>query len=57
MFWNVNSEDEYERALTYSIDGILTDKPEEIRRIADKLSNRNASGSDEDLIPSRRKDS
>ena len=57
MFWNINSEDEFERALTYSIDGILTDRPEEMRRIADQRMNKNASGSDEDLIFGRRKDS
>lgn len=48
MFWNINSLAEYERALTYSIDGILTDRPEEIRRIADlKRKGRKHNNSDE----------
>lgn len=47
MFWNINSEAEYDRAMTYPIDGILTDVPEEIRRIADsrkRVSHDNSSG-------------
>jgi glycerophosphoryl diester phosphodiesterase len=37
IFWNINSEQEYDRAITYPIDGILTDRPELIRQYADKL--------------------
>ena len=37
MFWVVNSEEEVHRAFKYSIDGILTDRPSEIRRVIDNM--------------------
>lgn len=37
IFWNINSEEEFDRAMTYPIDGILTDKPDMIRKYVDRL--------------------
>ena len=51
MFWTIDSEAEYARANTYPIDGILTDTPQEIRRIADSCSRRDVdSGSGEQMM-------
>jgi len=37
IFWVVNNEEALHRALKYPTDGILTDKPQEIRRVIDSI--------------------